>query len=78
MAEDWAKLGSTREMGEQTAKFFRTELENTWGARHLAVFDEEEAKNWVLGVRIPFGLSPPSRLLHKVAHSDTTSSPPSF
>ena len=48
--EDWAQHGSTREMGEKTAKFFRTEMENTWGQKHLAVFDEEEAHNWVLGV----------------------------
>ena len=50
LAEDWAKLGTTREIGEKTARFFRTELENTWGSKHLAVFEEEEAKNWVLGV----------------------------
>ena len=38
-------------MGEKTARFFRTEMEATWGQKHLAVFDEEEARNWVLGVR---------------------------
>ena len=29
LAEDWAKLGATREMGEKSQKFFRTEMENT-------------------------------------------------
>ena len=39
-------------MGEKTAKFFWMELENTWGSKHLAVFDKEEACNWILGVSI--------------------------
>ena len=50
LAEDWSQLGSTLEMGEKTAKFFQMELENTWGSKHLAIFDEEEAPNWILGV----------------------------
>ena len=50
LAEDWSQLGSTCEMGEKTAKFFQMELENTWGSKHLAVFDEEEARNWILGI----------------------------
>ena len=25
-------------------------MEQTWGAKHLAVFDDEEASKWVLGV----------------------------
>ena len=52
LAEDWAKLGTTREIVEKTAHFFQTELENTWGFKHLAIFEDEEAKNWVLGVGI--------------------------
>ena len=40
-------------MGEKTAKFFRAEMENTWGQKHLAVLDEGEAKDWLLGVCIP-------------------------
>ena len=52
LAEDWSQLGSTHEMGEKTAKFFWMELENTWGSKHLAVFDKEEACNWILGVSI--------------------------
>ena len=52
LTEDWSQLGSTHEMGEKTAKFFRMELENTWGSKHLAVFDKEEACNWIIGVSI--------------------------
>ena len=54
LAKDWTMLGTAREMGEKTAKFFQTELENTWGSAHLAVFSEEGAKNWVLGVSVLF------------------------
>ena len=50
LAEDWASMGSVREMGIDTARFFRQEMERTLGSKHLAVFDEEEAKNYVLGV----------------------------
>ena len=52
LTEDWASLGSIREMGSTTAKFFRQEMEATWGSKHLAVFSEDEAKNWILGVSI--------------------------
>ena len=52
LGEDWSQFGSTCEMGKKTAKFFRMELENTWGSKHLAVFDKEEARNWILGVSI--------------------------
>ena len=52
IAEDWASLGSVREMGSTTAKFFHQEMEETWGSKHLAVFSEDEAKNWILGVSI--------------------------
>ena len=51
LAEDWVSLGSVREMGDATQKFFRAEMEKTWGEKHLCVFSEEEAKKWVLGVR---------------------------
>ena len=52
LAKDSAKLGTTWEIGEKTACFFQMELENTWGAKHLAVFEDEEAKNWVLSVSV--------------------------
>ena len=37
-------------MGDATQKFFRAEMEKTWGAKHLSVFSEEEAGKWVMGV----------------------------
>ena len=59
IAEDWSGLGRVREMGAETAKFFCREMERTWGSKHLAVFSEKEARNWVLGVSMslfPFGV----------------------
>ena len=50
LAEDWKSLGSVREMGLDTQKFFRVELEPSWGSKHLAVLDEEEAGKWLMGV----------------------------
>ena len=52
LAEDWKSLGSVREMGLDTAKFFRQELEKTWGSKHLTVLDETKARNWVMGVGV--------------------------
>ena len=37
-------------MGDATQKFFRAEMERTWGSKHLSVFSEEEAGKWILGV----------------------------
>ena len=57
LAEDWASLGSVREMGSTTAKFFRQEMEATCQpvlTKHLVVFSEDEAKNWILGVSTHF------------------------
>ena len=42
--------GSVCEIGDATQKFFRVEMEKSWGEKHLCVFSEEEAKKWVLGV----------------------------
>ena len=54
LAEDWASLGCVREMGSTTTKFFHQEMELTSGSKHLAVFSEDEAKNWILGVSTHF------------------------
>ena len=54
LAEDWSKLGSVRDMGADSKRFFRAEMEKSWGKKHLAVLDEEEAKKWLLGVSISF------------------------
>ena len=56
LVEGWSQLGSTCEMGKKTAKVFQMELENTWGSKQLAVFDEEEARNWILGVSIALAI----------------------
>ena len=50
IAEDWSQLGSVRDMGNANKRFFRAEMERTWGQKHLAVLDEEEAQKWLLGV----------------------------
>ena len=52
LAEDCSALDSVREMGLDTSKFFHEELKKSWGSAHLAVFDGEEASNWILGVSI--------------------------
>ena len=54
LAEDWSQLGSMRDLGAGNKRFFREELEKTWGQKHLAVLDEEEAQKWLLGVSIRF------------------------
>ena len=80
LAEDWAKLGAVKEMGADTEWYFRQEMEKTWGAKHLAVFSEEEARKWVLGVSIPnisascSVTSSTSRPVRKVAVRTSTSS----
>ena len=50
LAEDWSQLGSVRDLGAGNKRFFREELEKSWGQKHLAVLDEEEAQKWLLGV----------------------------
>ena len=52
LLEDWAQLGSCRELGESTSRFLREEMERTWGEEHVAVFDEKEAQKWLVGVSI--------------------------
>ena len=80
LAEDWAKLRAAKEMGADTERFFRQEMEKTWGAKHLAVFFEEKARKWLLGVSIPnisvdcSVMSSTSRSVRKVAVRISTSS----
>ena len=54
LAEDWSALGSVHEMGLDTSRFFHQELGKSWGSAHLAVFDDEEAGNWILGVSVAY------------------------
>ena len=48
--EDFKNFPQTRELGEETARFVREEMEKTWGDSRLAVLSEDEAKRWILGV----------------------------
>ena len=50
LLEDFKSFRTCRELGEESAKFIRHELETTWGSSHLAVLDEQEAQKWLLGV----------------------------
>ena len=50
LLEDFKSFGTCQELGEESAKFIRHELETTWGSSHLAVLDEQEAQKWLLGV----------------------------
>ena len=50
LLEDWKCLGSVRELGQDSLRFIRMEMERSWGSDKLGVFDEKEAQKWVLGV----------------------------
>ena len=78
LAEDWVTLGSVREMGHATQKFFRAEMEKSWGEKHLCVFSEEEAKKWVLGVRTSSTSWSLSKAVHFGSASWSTSTSPYF
>ena len=48
--EDFLNFPTTLELREESANFVREEMERTWGSQHLAVFSEDEAQKWLLGV----------------------------
>ena len=48
--EDFLNFPTTRELGEDSARFVREEMERTWGEKHLAVLSEDESQMWLLGV----------------------------
>ena len=50
LLEKWCNVPEARQLGEESAKFFRQEMEATWGQGHLAVLSEDEAQRWLLGV----------------------------
>ena len=50
LLEKWRNVPEARQLGEESAKFFRQEMEATWGQGHLAVLSEDEAQKWLLGV----------------------------
>ena len=51
MLEDYKNFPKVPEFGEETARFIRQEMEDTWGSEHLSVLPEDEAQHWILGVR---------------------------
>ena len=52
--EDFKNFPQVRELGEESARFVREEMENTWGDSRLAVLSEDEAQRWILGVSLHF------------------------
>ena len=54
--EDFKNFPQVRELGEDSARFVREEMEKTWGDSRMAVLPEDEAQKWILGV-ISFFLS---------------------
>ena len=75
LAEDWVALGSVHEMGDATQKFFRAEMEKSWGEKHLCIFSEEEAKKWVLGLHMSSTSWSCCKAIHFGSASWSTSTP---
>ena len=48
--KDFLNFPTTRELGEDLARFVREEMEHTWGEKHMAVLSEDESQMWILGV----------------------------
>ena len=53
LLEKWKNFPEARQLGEESARFIRSEMEATWEQSHLTVLDEQEAQKWLLGVRAP-------------------------
>ena len=52
MLEDYKNFPKVPEFGEETARYIRQEMEDTWGSEHLSVLPEDEAQQWILGVSL--------------------------
>ena len=52
LLEKWNNFPEARQLGDESARFIRGELEATWGQSHLAILSKEEAQKWLLGVSI--------------------------
>ena len=48
--EDFKNFPQVRELGKDSARFVREEMEKTWGDSRMAVLPEDEAQKWILGV----------------------------
>ena len=74
LLEKWKNFPEARQLGDESARFIRAELESTWGQSHLAVLSEEEAQKWILGVRVLLSLGPkftsgPFKICHNILQS---------
>ena len=56
MLEDYKNFPKVPELGEETARYIRQEMEDTWGSDHLSVLPEDKAQHWILGVGTLFSL----------------------
>ena len=48
--EDFKNFPQTRELGEESMRFIREEMEKTWGDSRLAILAKDEVQKWILGV----------------------------
>ena len=65
LLEDYKIFHKVPKFGEETARFIRKEMEDTWGSEHLSVLPEAEAQHWILGVGF---------LIHCISPLDISSS----
>ena len=64
--ENYKNFPEARQLGEESARFIRQEMEATWEQGHLTILSEDKAQCWLLGVcglyffyfRIKFYLDP--------------------
>ena len=61
--EDFLNFATTRELGEDLARFVREEMERTWGEKHMAILSADESQAWLLGVSCFFLLVNVTRAL---------------
>ena len=50
--EDFKNFLQTREIGKESTRFVREEMEKMWGDARMAVLAEDEAQRWILGVTL--------------------------
>ena len=50
--EDFKNFPQTREIGKESARFVREEMEKMWGDARVVVLAEDEAQRWILGVTL--------------------------
>ena len=50
--EDFKNFSQNHEIGEESARFVREEMEKTWGDARMAVLAKDEAQKWILRVNL--------------------------